>query len=346
MKINQEQYQALLNKLEAIEKALNGGKGSGNWGHAGRPGKVGGSGKNKGTSSIFTKASKERLTRKWSSIADKPLAHPELAYIIEAGRKGIPVSLDKLLQEPAIQEAIKRSEYDKDTLEEHKGDKKREKLQNEMVERLLDDSVNGAFTHKDDKGNEVFDGKVDRNKEAFIVIGRPAGGKSSVFANPTSKENNARIIDSDMVKKWLPEFDKGFVAGRVQNESAMIAEKALEKAISRGENVVIPKVGGLNSITKMAQSLKDKGYKVTLQNNTVSEQSSILRAMSRFAETGRFLSPTYLASIGDKADKTFKALANNKDLIDKAAWKTNTVAFGKQPKLLWKTGDDPKKLNT
>ena len=36
-------YNQLKQKLEEIEKSLNGGKGSGNFGHAGRPGEVGGS---------------------------------------------------------------------------------------------------------------------------------------------------------------------------------------------------------------------------------------------------------------------------------------------------------------
>ena len=36
--------QAILKAVQAITMIINGGKGSGNWGHAGRPGKRGGSG--------------------------------------------------------------------------------------------------------------------------------------------------------------------------------------------------------------------------------------------------------------------------------------------------------------
>lgn len=49
-------YNELLAKVEALEKLVNGGKGSGNFGHAGRPGEVGGSGSGIGGSS---KASKD-----------------------------------------------------------------------------------------------------------------------------------------------------------------------------------------------------------------------------------------------------------------------------------------------
>ena len=44
MKISKENYDKLVEKVGALEKAINGGKGSGNFGHSGRPGYVGGSG--------------------------------------------------------------------------------------------------------------------------------------------------------------------------------------------------------------------------------------------------------------------------------------------------------------
>lgn len=43
MKISKEQYEKLKNKIDNLELALNGGKGSGNFGHAGRKGERGGS---------------------------------------------------------------------------------------------------------------------------------------------------------------------------------------------------------------------------------------------------------------------------------------------------------------
>ena len=44
-KITKKDYEELKNKIQILSEFLNGGKGSGNWGHAGRPGKRGGSGK-------------------------------------------------------------------------------------------------------------------------------------------------------------------------------------------------------------------------------------------------------------------------------------------------------------
>ena len=45
MKITKEEYKTLSDKISGLERVLNGGKGSGTWGHKGRPGEIGGSGK-------------------------------------------------------------------------------------------------------------------------------------------------------------------------------------------------------------------------------------------------------------------------------------------------------------
>lgn len=323
-------YKELANKIERLEVLLNGGKGSGNFGHSGRPGKVGGSSKERDGF-----GSAENRRRGEARYKNQDVAHREMSYVMRAAHKGQTVALSDVENEPSIQEAFRRAEFDKSTLEEHKGDKKREKLQQELVDRLLGDK-NGSFTGKDRDG-EHFDGKVEQGKEAYIVIGRPAGGKSSVFANPLSKEHGARIIDSDTVKKWLPEFDDGFGAGKVQDESAMIMERALKKATDRGDNIIIPKIGG-ESVATMAKELKSKGYKVHLKYNEVSEANSVTRALSRFVETGRWLDPKYLSSIGDKAERFYKKYSRDKDYFDSAEWLSNNVGFGQKPKKIDKVG--------
>ena len=319
-------YEKLKNRVDELEKLLlNGGAGSGNFGHSGRPGKVGGSSKERGKL-----GSEENRRRALARFRNNNLAHKEMAYVLRAVRNGDSVGLKDIENESAIKEAFERAKFDKDTLTEYKGDKKRQKLQKDLEDRLLSNE-NGSFTGKDEKGNEHFDGKVENGKEAYIVIGPPAGGKSSVFANPLSKEHNARIIDSDTVKKWLPEFDNGFGAGRVQEESSMIMENALKRSMKKGENMVIPKIGG-ESVAQMAKELKANGYKVHLKLNEVSTKNSVSRALSRFVETGRWLDPNYLNSIGDKATRFYKKYSKNKDLFDTAEWLNNNVPFGRKPK--------------
>lgn len=307
----------LSNSLELLERVLNGGKGSGNFGHTGRPGKVGGSGKG----STF--------------------AHPELTDWVRKGRTGGKLTLEEVENSKAVKEAKKRAAFDKDTLAEFEGNAEREKLREKIENKMLSDE-NGSFTGKD-RGKEQFNGKVEQGKEAYIIIGPPAAGKSSVFANPISAEKHARIVDSDAIKQELPEFDNGFGAGRVQEESAMMADRVLQKATDRGDNVVIPRVGGKSTVD-LAKSLKDKGYKVHIRFNEVTPESSMTRAMSRFAETGRYLDPSYLMSIGDKAKKAFIECAKNKKLFSSAEWLNNDVPYGSKPKKIWKTGDSEDKL--
>ncbi len=55
-KITKKDYEELKNKIQILSEFLNGGKGSGNWGHSGRKGKVGGSGKGGGIKGLAEKS--------------------------------------------------------------------------------------------------------------------------------------------------------------------------------------------------------------------------------------------------------------------------------------------------
>ena len=63
MKISKENYDKLVEKVGALEKAINGGKGSGNFGHSGRPGYVGGSGDGIGVTSDGASKPYSKMTR-------------------------------------------------------------------------------------------------------------------------------------------------------------------------------------------------------------------------------------------------------------------------------------------
>lgn len=210
-----------------------------------------------------------------------------------------------------------------------------------MAERLLN-AEHGSAVFENGKikkinGVEQFTGEVEQGRHACIVIGRPAGGKSRVFANPLSNRYKARILDADTVKPWLDGFDDGYGAGYVQDESSLIMEMAFEKAIARGDNVIIPKIGG-GSIVDLANRMKSAGYTVDLYYNEVSEETSIMRAASRFAEEGRYLALDYLLTIRNKAKETFTKWAES-GIFDYAEWRNNDVGFGEEPRLVWRTGD-------
>lgn len=248
------------------------------------------------------------------------VAIPELAFIKYASEDQvvIPVAeLEKLPEIIAAEEEIKKAGKE---AKERTGSESlvltEEELQ-EYARRLLSEE-NGSRVGKND-----YSGPVARERKAFIVIGRPAGGKSSVFADPLSKEHKARIIDSDTVKPWLKGYNGGVGANYVNAASAKVADEALMQAMQLGENIVIPKIGGMSVINEIALPLRIAGYTVELCFNDVTEEASEMRAASRFAQTGRYLSLQYLKSIGDKPLNTFKKFADKsiKESIDELSEK-------------------------
>lgn len=231
-------------------------------------------------------------------------AHPEVAFIQYAVWDGVVIPLEELKGQEAIKAAqAKIDSYD--------GELEIDDAQvDTLANRLLDASHGSAVLNEKGKidlvdGQENFTGDVKRERKAFIIIGRPAAGKSSVFANPLSAEHKARIIDSDVVKPWLEGFDNGDGAGYVQNASTKVANEALWRAAAKGENVIIPKIGGGSIVDELTIPLKAAGYTVELLYNEVVPDSSYMRAMARFAESGRYLSLNYLEGIDGKPTKTF-----------------------------------------
>ncbi|MBR0263566.1 MAG: zeta toxin family protein, partial [Prevotella sp.] len=223
-------------------------------------------------------------------------AHKELAFIQAAVWDEVIIPVEELKKEPAIVEAEARINAKKGNLQLTE----EEVLQ--YAERLFDKEHGSAAYQNGELSG--YTGEVKTEKKAFIVVGRPAGGKSSVFADPISHKYSARIIDSDTVKPWLDGYDEGYGANYVHKASTIVAERALDMAIDRGENVVIPRIGGL-SVVERAIELRKKGYDVELLFNDVPEEASIMRAASRFAMKGRYLSLDYLTTIGDKVSIIF-----------------------------------------
>ena len=270
-------------------------------------------------------------------------AHRDLAFISAASWDGVHIPADVLMQNPKIREAQELTEGRGSSLQKNLPgtnslvDERRERL----AQRLLNaEHGNAVFENgkiKKINGVEQFTGEVEQGRHACIVIGRPAGGKSRVFANPLSNRYKARILDADTVKPWLDGFDDGYGAGYVQDESSLIMEMAFEKAIARGDNVIIPKIGG-GRIVDLANRMKSAGYTVDLYYNEVSEETSIMRAASRFAEEGRYLSLNYLLTIRNKPKETFTKWAES-GIFDYAEWRNNDVGFGEEPRLVWRTGD-------
>jgi len=141
-------------------------------------------------------------------------------------------------------------------------------------------------------------------------MGLPASGKSTI-ADSVAKENGDLIIDSDMDKEKLPEFNGGILANAVHAESSAIAAQILNTAISAGDNVVLPIVGTFEEdVQRNIDALKSEGYEVNLYHVALTLEKTLERTQNRFKETGRLVSTTYIKSVGTKPKENYNKLKN------------------------------------
>lgn len=206
----------------------------------------------------------------------------------------------------------------------------REKIQADVLQKLQ--NLGSAVTKSN--GAVSFSGDIRCDKRLDIVIGLPAAGKSSALAEPISELCNSRIIDSDEAKKLLPEYRDGWGAGVVHKESQSISKLQFNKALSKGENIVYPRVGGdCREMEKYISQAKNKGYKVYLHLNDLDQNKALGRMINRFLETGRFINPDLITKYGNSINDTYTALKNSNIIDGYSKW-SNDVPLGYRPKLI------------
>ena len=138
-------------------------------------------------------------------------------------------------------------------------------------------------------GSTLKEGKM------FLLIGGPASGKSS-YANRIADFYGAYLVDSDIIKRKLPEFaDKEYSASLLHDESSLIQEEILELIISAKRNVVVPTIGkSYKKLREMINLYSEKGYDVSIILFNVEKGQAMLRALKRFLETGRYVPLSYV----------------------------------------------------
>lgn len=135
---------------------------------------------------------------------------------------------------------------------------------------------------------------VERGKQAYIVIGPPAGGKSTI-TEPLARETHSLAIDADDAKQLLPEYGKGEGAGAVHEESGAIANQLLTRASDDGLNIVHPILGrNIEKVRAIRNMLAEQGYDVHLVHVDVPLETAAQRAVARFEDTGRFVDPALI----------------------------------------------------
>ena len=152
------------------------------------------------------------------------------------------------------------------------------------------------------------DGQVAAGKRAVLVIGAPGSGKSTLALKIAMRER-AGIVDADLVKEALPEYDDGRGTQEVHRESAEIAHLVANEFILHGENFIWPRTGSTSaSIRRIAETAKAHGYSVDLINVDVSEDEAARRVVKRFLETGRMVQARFVTDARTRAHNTYAEL--------------------------------------
>jgi predicted ABC-type ATPase len=204
----------------------------------------------------------------------------------------------------------------------------REKLRNDILQKRLSQ---GSFTGIDKNGDEVYNGSVEKGKRLDIVIGLPASGKSSAIVNPLSEFYKAIVIDSDIIKKELPEYNDGWGASLVHEESSKINLTLFDEATNIGDNIVLPIVGAkTSSVEKYMAVAKERGYEVHLHLNELPGSKAMGRMLGRYFSTGRFIDPAIAAKYGDKPTEVYETMKGRDGISGYSRW-NNDVARGQRP---------------
>lgn len=241
----------------------------------------------------------------------------------------------------------------------YKDDKTRWKLRTQVINELL------YNMRPDDEdmiclgmGGALPNSGVISNKQAYILIGLPASGKSSI-ANHISEKFQAIILDSDFAKRKLPEFNK-YECGAtiVHEESSQIVFgfrdnpgnllSVYEMALSKGYNMVIPKIGqNAQSILSLAKTLTTElKYNVHLTLISLLKRDATIRAINRFHKTKRYV-PLGLIFDGYGNDPclTYYLLKNRQPSTFESFGAISTnVEMGESPFSIDVAGNNPAKF--
>jgi hypothetical protein len=182
--------------------------------------------------------------------------------------------------------------------------------------------VRKAIVSLREKAESYSNNPVPNNRQAYIVLGPPASGKS-FFAEEIARNYDLAIVDSDDVKKILPEYKGGVGANATHTEASLLANTVRENFMAEGKNILLPRIGGLakrKAIQNTIKDLQDNGYSVKTVLVDVDYKTALGRMYQRFAKTGRLVPPIYLEETKNTPIDTFHRV---KYVTDGYAWIDN-----------------------
>ena len=148
----------------------------------------------------------------------------------------------------------------------------------------------------------MYNGSILNERRVEIIIGYPSSGKSTI-SNQISNLSHARILDSDIVKEKIPEYNDGLGVEKVHQESKAILDDIIKECIKKGENAVLPIIGAKTpKLNRMLKQFTDAGYTINLTIVNLPKNKCMARNITRFIETGRLIHPQILYDCNNPND--------------------------------------------
>lgn len=169
----------------------------------------------------------------------------------------------------------------------------------DWIQQLRDQGLTGRYAPP---------GGVGQDKTLDLVTGLPAVGKSTVIADPLQARRSAFLADNDLAKQITHEFDNGFGAGAVHEESSLMGDQVYDQALKNGENIVMPMLGKkAEKLSKQVREAKAEGYTVRLHFLDAPQEMAMGSTVQRFhGPANRFVDPLLVMDADDKPRKAFE----------------------------------------
>jgi len=182
----------------------------------------------------------------------------------------------------------------------------------------LHDSIVRKFIDEADLGNPP---------EFQMMGGGPASGKSTMVNSPDSpvlRGRKAVQIDTDEIKKLLPEYERMVGSGDLRaaefahKESSYLSKRILSE-VDEARSVVVDGVGdkGVDSVARKVARARERGQKITANYATNDVELASKLSKARGIKTGRKVPDKYLRKThADVSDTFFDAV--ERGLFDEA----------------------------